>query len=375
MTVAAFMEFALYDPQFGYYAREPRRSGRAGDFFTSVDVGPLFGNLLEIELAEMCGILESSARPAPSSTIDLVEAGAGDGRLSADVLRAARRRHPALYRRLALHLVEASERARLDHQTTLGPVADRLSSSSPDLPASFEGVLVANELLDAFPAHRVKMRPEGLAEVYIDLAGQTGPGAPATDRQVRLTTREGPLSTQALATYLPRVNVALRPGWYVDINLRAVEWVREAARRLRRGFLIVIDYGHDAQTLYSSARSSGTLAAYAAHRLTDGSPDEPGWLEGPGTRDITTHVDFTSVRAAAEAEGLVTLGFLDQTYFLLALAAAPAAADCFESPAARRALMTLVMPGSLGSTHKVLILGKDVGRPVLCGCSVRQRVT
>ena len=255
------MELALYDSQFGYYARAPRRSGRAGDFFTSVDVGPLFGDLLEIQLAEMCEILLSSPDGPALTTVDLVEAGAGNGRLSADILHAAHLRHRALYDRLALHLVEASDQARRDHQTTLGTVATRLSSSASDLPRSFEGVLIANELLDALPAHQVRMRREGLAEVYVDLVQRTGHGVRATVDDVQLTTREGPLSTQELVTYLARANVALRPGWCVEISLRAVDWIREAARRLRRGFLIIIDYGHDSHALYSSSRSNGTLAA------------------------------------------------------------------------------------------------------------------
>ena len=128
MTVAAFMDLALYDSRFGYYARAAQRSGRAGDFFTSVDVGPLFGDLLELQVAEMAEMITAegaegaeqsggaSAFSASSavSKFDLVEAGAGNGRLSADILRAARERHPALYERLRLHLVEVSGARRIN---------------------------------------------------------------------------------------------------------------------------------------------------------------------------------------------------------------------------------------------------------------------
>jgi SAM-dependent MidA family methyltransferase len=101
-------------------------------------------------------------------------------------------------------------------------------------------------------------------------------------------------------------------------------------------------------------------------------PDRVGpvWLERPGDQDLTAHVDFTSVRAAAEREGMVTLGFLDQTYFVLGLVH-----DRAEQVTNRLALKTLMMPGGLGSTHKVLLLGKGVGRPALRGCSFAQRVT
>src|SRR3982751_3270537 len=117
LTVAAFMDLALYDPECGYYARSAQQSGRAGDFFTSVDVGPLFGELLEIQLAEMFDIFQRSAadaeqisgrRTSAVQPFDLVEAGAGNGRLAADILRAAKRRDPRFYDSLQVHLVEAS---------------------------------------------------------------------------------------------------------------------------------------------------------------------------------------------------------------------------------------------------------------------------
>ena len=363
LTVAAFMDLALYDSELGYYARAAQRSGRAGDFFTSVDVGPLFGELLEIQLAEMHRLLQTSDFERP--TFDLVEAGAGNGRLSADILRAAKRRDPAFYEAIRVHLVEASAEARRAQAGTLGDVAGRLGSSGPVLPDSFEGVLIANELLDALPVHQVVMRDEGLHEVYIDAA---------RDADVALQLVEGPLSTPALAEYLDRLGVTLEPGWRVEINLRAVDWIRDAARRLRRGFIILIDYGHDARELYSATHSAGTLTTFVKHRSggPEGSQDTPAWLQQPGDQDLTAHVDFTSVRAAAEAEGLTTIGFLDQTYFLMGLVT-----DLANPQSAIRhpQFKTLVMPGGIGSTHKVLILGRDVGAPALRGCSFRMRVT
>jgi len=349
------MELALYHPEIGYYARAAQRSGRAGDFVTSVDVGPLFGELLEIQLAEMAEIL------AASSQVDLVEAAAGNGRLSADILRAARRRDLLFYSRVRLHLVEASAAARAEHPRVLGAESERLASSSADLPATFEGVLLANELLDALPVHQVVMRPEGLREIYVHASGGS------------LRTIEGPPSTPELAAYLDRLGVALEQGWRGEINLRAIHWIRAAARRLSRGFIILIDYGHDARELYSVTHSGGTLTTFTRH--TSAGPERPGdlpaWLEDPGDRDITAHVDFTSVRLAAEAEGLTTLGFLDQTYFLMGLGVVTADAGDLKR---RLALKTLLMPGGFG-THKVLILAKGVGTPSLAGCSFRVRVT
>jgi SAM-dependent MidA family methyltransferase len=373
LTVAAFMDLALYDPAFGYYARASQRSGRAGDFFTSVDVGPLFGELLERQLEQMSALLASATDPRPR--FDLVEAGAGNGRLAADILHAARGAHASFYDRVRLHLVEASAAARAEQAQTLGSMADRLASSAAALPDGFEGVLLANELLDALPTHQVVMRPDGLREVYVDV--ETG------DDQARLITREGPPSTPALAAYLDRLAITLEPGWRVEINLRAIDWIGDAARRLSRGFIVIIDYGHPARELYSHTHATGTLTTFARHTMSgpESALDRPMWLRQPGEQDITAHVDFTSVQAAAEGAGLTLIGFLDQTYFLLGLANLEhaehrlRAASMFDDFGTRLALKTLLMPGGLGSTHKVLILGKDVGTPVLQGCSYGLRVT
>ncbi|MCC7415685.1 MAG: SAM-dependent methyltransferase [Acidobacteria bacterium] len=359
------MDLALYDPEAGYYARAPRRSGRAGDFFTSVDVGPLFGRLLEAQVAEMAGLLHPE-EPAASGPFDLVEAGAGDGRLSADLLDAARTHNPSLYARTRLHLVEASAAARASHRRTLGASADRLAYSGAALPAGFEGVLVANELLDAFPVHQVVMRGGALREVYVDADFRIGEGAP---------------STPALGAYLRRLGIVLDEGWRAEINLSAVEWILQAAQRLARGFLVLIDYGHEARRLYSAAHAAGTLTSFTRHTAALGDPsatsrDRPAWAHRPGEQDITAHVDFTSVRAAAESAGLTTIALLDQTYFLLGIVRAlDAEGDRGALVPSPRALKTLIMPGGLGSTMKVLVMGKGVGRPALRGVSFAARMT
>jgi SAM-dependent MidA family methyltransferase len=351
MTVAAFMDLALYEPGLGYYARAAQRSGRAGDFFTSVDVGAAFGHLLAVQIAEMAGAIDGA--------FDLVEAGAGNGRLSADILRALRVLDPALLERTRLHLVEASAAARSAQAEVLGDCARYLRSSSADLPDRFAGVLIANELLDALPTHQVVMRADGLREVYVAADGDA------------LTTVEGPLSTPDLERYLAALPVKLAPGWRAEVNLKALDWIRDVARRLERGFAILIDYGHDAEQLYSVTHSAGTLTTYSRHRAAVAG--DPGWLSDPGGQDITAHVDFTSVRTAAAAGGLQTIGFMDQTYFVMGILAS--GAPGLDSPKSRLALKTLLMPGGLGSTMKVLILGTGVGRPALAACSFGMRVT
>ena len=214
LTVAAFMDLALYHPELGYYARAAQRSGRAGDFFTSVDVGPLFGELLEVQIAEMARLLavephwptrSTSSKPAPAT--------AGSPPTSCG---AAERRHPDAYAGIRLHLVEASAAARAAQRPSSATAADRLVASSDQLPAAFEGVLVANELLDAMPVHQVVMRAEGLREVYVDRRAATAWSRSRANRPHRTArvsrspgrrgsrTAGASRSTCALATGCPR---------------------------------------------------------------------------------------------------------------------------------------------------------------------------
>lgn len=371
------MDEALYHPESGYYTRVAQRSGRAGDFVTSVDVGPLFGDLLGRQLIQMAHILSGGS---PSSrAFDLVEAGAGNGRLAASMMSTLRSVSPSLYGRTAVHLVEVSPAARAAQRATLEQDGHRLASSASNVPSGFEGVLVANELLDAMPVHQVVMRETGLSEVYVDVAHNA------------LRTVVGHPSTPDLDAYLQRAGVVLQTGWIAEIGLRAAAWARQAARSLARGFIILIDYGHEARHLYSAAHASGTLTSYHRQVASPAEGSRPVWLDRPGEQDITAQVDFSSLRAAAEEEGLAPLGLLDQTYFLMGiLGLAPAllsnSASSLSSPYLssfsgpsnllnRLALKTLLLPGGLGSTMKVLILGKGVGRPALMGCSGPTRVT
>lgn len=359
ITVAEFMDLALYHPTLGYYAARARRSGRRGDFITSVDVSPLFGELVAVQLGEMWRLLGTPA------AFDLVEAGAGDGRLARDVLDAALATDPALYEAVCLHLIERSPAARRAHLETLGPHRAKLVSSAETIPSRVTGVILANELLDALPVHVVVGRPEGLREVFV------------AEREGRLVAVEGAPSTPALADFLARVGVTLEPGRRAEVGLAAEAWVTDAARRLARGFLLLIDYGEDAAVLCSDAFPAGTLRSIHRHALD---PRPADWLLDPGERDLTAEVNLTAVRLAATRAGLVTLAALDQTYFLIGLGLLDRVADGLgRSPEdlrrRRLAAKALAVPGGPGSTHKVLIFGRDVGTPTLACRSFRERVT
>jgi SAM-dependent MidA family methyltransferase len=371
MPFTEYMDLALYDPTLGYYSRADRRSGRAGDFFTSVDTGSLFGELLSKQFGQMWRIVTSQAGD-DRGHCDLVEAGAGDARLARDILDRSTVADPEFYAAVRYTPVERSPAGRRAHTSTLDPHRSKLRASGVELPSRIHGIIFANELLDALPVHPIVMTGDGLREVYVDADGQ------------RLVERLGPVSSAARA-HVERFRIRLEPGWRAEVCPAAISWVEDAGRCLDRGFLILVDYGHDAAELYSLTHATGTLASYRRHYVatdTTGSEPSPPWLEEPGTRDITTHVDLTAVRQAAERAGLRTLGILDQTYFVLGLASAELPEtesdeedDDREAMKRRLALKTLLLPGGLGSTHKVLIFGKNVGTPQLLGCSFSVRAT
>jgi SAM-dependent MidA family methyltransferase len=357
ITFAEFMELALYHPAHGYYTSSALRSGRGGDFFTSVDVGPLFGEMIAVQLDEMWRIL----RAAGAARFDLVEAGAGSGRLSRDVLDAAAAHHPDFYEHVRVTLIERSAAARAQHRDALGPHMGTLNIS-PEVDTvwrnvecpHFSGAIIANELLDALPVHVVTMTVDGLREVLVG------------EREGRLVEIVGPAPGPAILGYLARSGATLDVGSRAEVGLEAERWVRSAARSLALGFLLLVDYGHEARELFSATHAGGTLMAYRAHtaRAED-------IFRQPGLCDLTAHVNLTAVRQAAEAAGLVTVGIVDQTYFLanLGIAGRLDAGSERASVARRLAAKTLVMPGGLGSTMKVMVFARGLGRPALGGLS------
>jgi SAM-dependent MidA family methyltransferase len=338
MTVAAFTELALYDPLHGYYSTSRQRSGAAGDFFTNVDVGPLFGEMLAVQIAEVWTKLKGSL----TGHFDLVEAGAGNGRLTRDILDTAARDFPSLYDDLRATVVERSASARQEAFKTLCQHTDKVHSIGSELPYAINGVVIANELLDAFPVHVLTMTPDGVREVYI-VAEDGG-----------LRERIGPVSD-------PRLDAALSDrdlphGWRGELSLDIPEWVHRVASALVQGFLVCFDY--------ASSGHAPTLLAYSRH-VGGGT----SWLDAPGTQDISSHIDLAALFRAATEAGLEVVGCVDQTYFLTALGLLdrlPAGGDV-TAVRRRLAARTLIAPGGLGSTMKAICFTKGVEGVALRG--------
>ena len=287
------MQLALYDERHGYYRRHDRqRWGREGDYRTSPERSALFAATFASYFAKLHEDLGS-----PTEWI-ICEAGAGDGSFARGVLETLEGRFPQVFRATRYAIDELNA----DLRTQFKPFAERgqftpLNKVGPLAP----GIIFSNELLDAFPVHRVTVLDGELREFYVML-GTSG----------AFEWKLGPLSSPKLAEYFEASGIELAEGRVAEVNLKIEEWLTQAAAQLTEGYLITVDYGADASDLYhSTARFAGTLRAFHQHRLIE------DILARPGEQDITTTVDWTFVERITSRLGLKTIKFERQDKFLL----------------------------------------------------------
>lgn len=340
---AEFMDLALYHPIGGYYT-SGEQVGAGGDFYTSPAAHPAFGALLAAQLFQMWRIL---GQPSPFWA---VEAGAGDGLLCRDVTAAAERL-PDGFRRCLRYLC-LDRRAGGGWESGIAGAGRAAAAGLPLRGAT--GCILANELLDAMPAHQVTLEGGRLREVYVALNDGS------------LVTRTGEPSTPLLAQRLAEVGATLAEGQVAEVNLGLDVWTAAAAAALERGFVLAVDYGRTAADLYSAAqRFRGTLTTFYRHTQTD----RP--LERIGRQDLSAQVDFTALANVGRRAGLDVLGYSTQSQFLHNLglgrwlerrpegAARPAQAEL-------AGMRELAKPGGLGD-FKVIAFAKNAGRPPLWG--------
>lgn len=349
---ADFMRECLYHPEHGYYSRASAR--RFGDYYTSVDVHPIFGRLLARQLAEMWEVLES---PRPFL---VVEAGAGAGRLAGHVQDYAARSLPAFHAALEYVCVERSAVRRAEHPARLAAhVAEGRVSTGAEIPAFVPaGCIFSNELLDAFPTHRVVMERGRLLEFHVGMAGD----------HFTEVLREP--STALLAQYFSEQGITLQERQQAEACLEACRWIESAGRALGRGFVMTIDYGHEAPALYDERHNRGTLLAYRDHEVTE------NILDAPGEQDLTSHVNFTALDSWGRRAGLARAGLVTQSQFLVALGRGNEFADLYEPGQteveklrARLLLKNLIHPEGLGEKFQVLIQQKGIKHAQLTGLS------
>ena len=342
---ARFMDLALYDPHGGYYRSAAARPGREGDFLTAPEAHPIFGAALARAVADAWARLD---HPEP---FVLREYGAGTGALAVAILDGLARERPELASIVRYDPIEVEP-------DRLATIAARLAAAGRaaafDSPTSMTeepitGMVLANEVLDALPTHRVISRGGALREIavgwedgaFVDI--ETDP------------------STPALAERLADEGVALADGQRAEIFLALDTWVAGAATGLDRGVLLHVDYGYPAGALYDPVRRrDGTLRAYLRHRVHD----DP--YVHVGRQDLTAHVDVTAVERAAAAAGLSHLGTTTQAEFLVGLGTESLLQAIQADPATtledylevRSALLRLLDPAAMGR-FRVMAFGRD----------------
>lgn len=301
LTFAAFMELALYHPQLGYYRRP--RIGRDGDYYTAASVGPVWGRIWARYFRRMMG----------TGDRQLYEFGGNTGAFRADVL---------------------AECPELNH---------RIIEAGDPMPDAMAGIVFSNELIDALPFHRLRMRDGAPREVFIAMNEQGG-----------LVESEGDPSPGASGFGFPAS--ALPDGWEFEVRPAAEAWIRAVASRLMGGFVITVDYGCTHDEYFAKPRPEGTWRTYFRHTQTGDA------LANIGEQDITADVDFTSFIAAGEAAGLETILFQDQSRALLDIGrdviGEIVARDAGRPSKERNALHQLLHPSLMGRRFKVLIQRK-----------------
>jgi len=347
LSFARYMDLALYAPGLGYYSAGARKFGEAGDFVTAPEITPLFARAL----ARTC-----EAALAALGGGDLLELGAGSGRLAADLLDALAERDCLPGRYLILEpSAELRERQRRLFEERASAWAGRvqwLDALPPD--GGFTGLLIANEVLDARPVELFEWRADALLQGRVAwredgfvLDYERAPGTPLEER------------VRALAADLD-----LPEGYRSEIDLGLDAWLASLAAPIARGAMVFIDYGYGRAEYYHPQRAGGTLMCHYRHRA-HGDP-----LLLPGLQDITHYVDFTAVAEAAQAAGLAVRGYCTQAHFLLdngidgLLAEAASPEEGARYLAAVQALKTLMLPGEMGERFKCMLLARGLDAPL-----------
>ncbi|MCF8009988.1 MAG: SAM-dependent methyltransferase [Clostridiales bacterium] len=352
ITFEEFMDNVLYHEQWGYYNKKAEL-GKEGDFYTSPHVNPIFGSMLAKQLYEMWN------QAGKTASWHLVEYGPGEGVLSRDILKTLKEHYHDFFNTLTYWCVEKSWRMinkqKENIETSIPGKVKFINNLNEIEEEGITGCIFSNELLDSFPVHIVKNTSNGLKELYVDYDNNNFIFTP------------GEVSTGELQKYFELQNIELEPGQTAEVNLNAIKWLQNTAKHLVNGYIMTIDYGTEAEDLYSSLRFDGTLRCFSKHQLSV-SP-----FENIGNQDITTTVNFTAQEKWGEKTGLENLGLVTQSQFLLNLGILeeirPEEEYKYDAERTKKtmAVKHLIMPEGMGRIFKVLIQYKGNNLPVLSG--------
>jgi SAM-dependent MidA family methyltransferase len=336
MPFSTFMEMALYEPGLGYYSAGLHKLGPTGDFITSPELGSLFATCLAGQVAEIADKL---------GDYDILEIGAGTGRLAADLLQnlppeGLPRKYLILERSADLRKVQ---REQIAANTDL---VDRVEWLDAPPGEDWQGLLLANEVLDALVVERFRQGENGIEQLCV---------IPQDDR-FTWGYRKAPAElAQAVAHLKTDTGYEFSTGYRSEINLHLAHWLQSVSRHMACGLALFIDYGYPRSEFYLPERSDGTLMCHYRHRAHD---DPFFW---PGLQDITAWVDFTALAEAADGCGLDVEGYASQTMFLLGCGLDQLLENHSGNSAEAR---HLTLPGMMGAKFQVMGLGRGLDSPI-----------
>jgi SAM-dependent MidA family methyltransferase len=339
-----FMEMSLYYPGLGYYTSPTDKIGKQGDYYTSPHLTPAFGATLAAQLEEMWDLLGRKE-------FTIVEYGAGTGFLCHDILNHLKK-NKFFYDRLRYCIIEKSAEMMKKEKAHLHEKVSWHTSLHEIKPIS--GCVLSNELLDNFSVHQVMMQDE-LMEIFVTADPSKG------------FIEELKPASEHLKEYLNELHISLPKGFRTEINLEAIEWIKEIATCLKEGYVLTIDYGYSSAELYHERKRNGTLICYHQHQIND-CP-----FEHIGEQDITSHVNFSALCHWGLKSGLRCCGFTNQANFLLGLGFKNHLRNLQTSPqnlisqALQETFLTRTLLLEMGYKFKVLIQGKSVPFQQLSG--------
>ncbi|MBV8442270.1 MAG: SAM-dependent methyltransferase [Hyphomicrobiales bacterium] len=334
ITFDRYMQLALYEAGLGYYAAKPGKIGPEGDFVTAPEISPLFARALAAQVAEVFERMRIARR--------VLEFGAGSGALAGDLIRELARLGAAPE---SYGIVEVSPDLRAEQQARLGGAVKWLDVP----PEEFEGVVIANEVLDVMPAKLFARRGGRILEQGVEVEGE----------ELRIGERPASFELREAVEQIEADSGPLPEGYVSEVGLIARAWTATLGRWLRRGVALLIDYGFPRHEYYHPQRAMGTLMCHFRHQAHA----KPLWL--PGLNDITAHIDFTAIARAANDAGLDLLGYTSQARFLL---------DCGILDLLRQSALgaretadalRLLSEAEMGELLKVLAVGRGIGGPLL----------
>jgi len=334
ITFREFMDIALYYPELGYYQKE-NPFGQQGSFYTSVDASESFGK----SIAK--GIFKAISQLKIES--NLCEMGAGSGLLANDILNYFKKNEPKFYENMTYTIIEKSDHLINFQRENLKEHLNKLQWKSFEDFKNFNGVFFSNELVDAFPVHRVINIGGKIKELYV------------IEHEGKFTFYPDNLSTVELSEYLNTLNIRLIDKQIADINLDSVSWITDLGSKVNKGLVITIDYGFMAEQLYASFRMDGTVTCYFKHTQNN------DFFERIGFQDITAFVDFSALKYYGEKAGLDFVNFFPQWTFLIANGIMDEFDNQNMTDLQRSSLKSLIMPeGGFGTNFNVLIQSKGV---------------